>query len=70
MGEMAAGRKRHAKNGIAGLEPSKIHGIVGLGARVGLNIGVVGMEKSASAVNREAFDAVNILLPAIVAVIW
>ena len=39
-------------------------------AGVRLNIGVVGMEKPAGAVNGETFDTINVVLPAIVAVVW
>ena len=68
--EMTAGWERHAKYGVARFEPGKVNCVVGLGARMGLDIGVVGMEEFASPLNGEAFDAVNVGLPTVIAIVW
>ncbi len=45
VGEVAAVGEIHPEHGVAGLHHREVDGHVGLGARVGLDIGVLGTEE-------------------------
>src|SRR5699024_6302259 len=65
VGHMAAGVETHAENGVAGLDQGEEDGGVGLGAGVGLDVGVVAVEQLAGAVNGELFDDVDVFAAAV-----
>lgn len=65
MGEVTAMGEVHGEDFITGLEDRKIDGHVGLGAGVGLDVGVVGAEEFFGAVNGELFDFVDFFAAAI-----
>ena len=67
MGEMAPVREVHAQNRVARLELRKVHLHVGLRARVGLHVRMVGPEQRPGAVDRKLLDDVDVLASAIVA---
>ena len=69
MGEMAAGGEGHTEDGIARLEPGEVNSVVGLGAGVRLDVGVVGVEEATGAVDGEALNPVDIRLTAVIAII-
>lgn len=66
---MAAVTEIHSEDFVARVAPGKINRFVGVGTRVRLDIGVVGVEELDGAGNGEAFDAVDIDLAAIITVI-
>ena len=70
MGQMPAGGQRHGEDFVPWVAPSEIDRFVGVGARVRLDIGVVGMKQATSAINTEALDAVNIVLTPVIAKVW
>ena len=53
--EVPAVRKVHAQHGIAHIQKRKVHGQVGLCARVGLHVGVLRAEQAAGALARDIF---------------
>ena len=57
----------HAHDGVAGLQQGEIDGHVGLGAAVGLDVGVLGAEKLFGAVDGQGFHHVHVLAAAVVA---
>ena len=67
MGEVAAVTQVHAHDPVARLQEGEVGGHVGLGARVGLHVGVVGAEKLDSAGTRQVLDPVRELAAAVVA---
>ena len=67
VGEMAAGGKGHGEDGVARLAPSEINGFVGVGAGMGLDVGMVGMEELLGALNGEGFNFVHVFVAAVVA---
>ena len=67
VGEVAAVIEVEPHNGIAGGESGEEDGLVGLGAGVGLDVDVFGLEEFLRAVARQVFDDVHELAAAIVA---
>lgn len=67
VGEMAAGGEGHGEDGVTWLAPSEIDGFVGVGAGMGLDVGVVGMEELLGALNGEGFNLVHVFVAAVVA---
>ena len=66
--KMPAGGKAHRKHGVARLEQRKKDRKVCRCAAVGLNVGVLGAEKTAGTLTRQLFYLVNIGAAAVVAV--
>ena len=64
---MAAVVQAHAHDGIAVLTQSLIHGKVGLGAGVGLHVGVIGAEELLSPLDGDVLHHVHALAAAVVA---
>ncbi len=67
VGEVAAFGQAHAHDGVAGLQQGEEDGLVGLRARVGLDVGKVGAEQLFAAVDRQLLDHVNVFAAAVVA---
>ena len=67
VGEVAAVVERHAHDRVAGLEHRHVGGVVGLGAGVRLDVGVLGAEQLLGAVDRELLGDVDLLAAAVVA---
>ena len=63
---MAAVRKVHAENGIAGLQDRQIDGHVRLAAGMRLNVDVLGAEKFFGALDREVLDHVDEFATAVI----
>ena len=59
MGEMAALGQLHAQDRVARLEQGEVDGHVGRAARIGLDIGVRGLEELLGAVDRQLLDIVD-----------
>ena len=68
MGQVAAVGQLHTHHGVAGLEQGQLHGHVGLGAGVGLDVGVGAVEELLGPLNGDVLHHVHILAAAIVAV--
>ena len=67
VGEVAAVGQIHADDGVARLEQGLIDSVVGLGAGVGLDVGVVGAEELAGPVPGDVLGDVHLLAAAVVA---
>ena len=67
VGEVAAVGQFHAHHGVAGLQQGEVNGHVGLGAAVGLDVGVLGAEKFPGPIDGQGLDDVDVLAAAIVA---
>ena len=67
VGQVAAVAEIHAENGVARLEQREIHGDIGLGAGMGLDVGVLGAEELLGPLDGEVLDLVHILTAAVVA---
>ena len=65
--EMPAVRQIHAQHGVARLQQREVHRHVRLGARVRLDVGVLGAEKRLRPIDRERFGDVDELAAAVVA---
>ena len=65
--QVAAHRQRHAHHRVARLAEGQVHGEVGDGAGVGLDVRVVDAEEPLRPLDRERFDRVDHLLPLVVA---
>ena len=66
VGQMAALGQIHAHDGIAGLQQGEIHGGVGLGAGMGLHVGILRAEEPAGPVDGDLFHLVHELAAAVV----
>ena len=64
---MAAVAEIHAEDGVARLEQREVHGDIGLGAGVGLDVGVLGAEELFRPLDGEGLDLVHVLASAVVA---
>jgi hypothetical protein len=67
MGQVAAGREVEAHEGVARLHQRHEHGLVGLAARIRLDIGELAAEQPAGALDGELLGDVDELAAAIVA---
>jgi hypothetical protein len=67
VGQVAAGRQAQAHHGVARLEEGEVDGEVGGRARVGLDVGVVGLKQRLGPIEAELLDAVDDLLALVVA---
>ena len=67
VGEMAAGREGHGKDGVARLTPGEVNGFVGIGAGVGLDVSVVGVEELFGTFNGERLNLVHVFVATVVA---
>ena len=67
VGQVAAVCQRHAQNGVARFQNRSVHGLVGLGAGVRLDIDIFCAEQLFSAVNRQLFDNINVFTAAVIA---
>jgi len=70
MNEVAPGGKVQVQNTIARLDGSKKYGLVCLGARMRLYVGVSAIEQLASSVNGNLFDDVNNLTASVKTISW
>ena len=57
----------HPHEGVARLEQGHVNDHVGLGAAMGLHVGMLGAEKLLGSFNGQAFDDVNELTSAVIA---
>ena len=64
---MAAVGEAHAEDGVAGFKDGSVHGLVGLGAGMGLDVGVFRTKEFFDAVDCQLFDDVNVFAAAVVA---
>jgi hypothetical protein len=67
VGEVAALVEPQPEHGVTGLEQAEIDGHVGVGARVGLHVGVLGAEQRLGSLAGQLLDLVDNLVPAVVA---
>ena len=67
---MSTSREIHSKNSVAWTTPCPINRFVGVGARVGLGISMVGMKKFAGTRDSKTLDAVDIVLTAIITIVF
>ena len=67
VGEVAALVEAHAEDGVARLEQGQVGGHVGVGAGVGLDVGVVGAEQGLGPVAGQLLDLVDHVVAAVVA---
>ena len=67
VGQVSAVVQVHAQDGVAGLKQGQVHGHIGLGAGVGLDIGVLGAEQLLGPVDGQIFDFIHIFTAAVVA---
>ena len=68
VGQMTALGQVHAHDGVAHIEQGKVDGQVGLGAGMGLHVGVLGAEELASPADGDVLHLVHILAAAVVTV--
>ena len=68
MGQVAALGQIHAHDGIAYVEQGKVDGQVGLGAGMGLYVGIPGPEQLAGPADSDVLHLVHILAAAVIAV--
>ena len=66
VGEVAAVAEVHPHDGVAGIQEGEVGGHVGLGAGVGLHVGVIGAEQLGRAGAGELLDLVGVLAAAVV----
>ncbi|MNE71681.1 hypothetical protein D3C80_1675770 [compost metagenome] len=57
----------HAEDGVACLQQGEVDGAVGLGAGVGLDVGVVGAEQFLGAIDGQLLDDVDVFAATVVA---
>ena len=67
VGEVAALVEAHAEHGVARLEQGQVDGHVGVGAGVGLHVGVLGAEQRLGPLAGQVLDLVDDLVAAVVA---
>ena len=67
VGEVAALVEAQAEDRVARLEQGEVHGHVGVGARVGLHVGVLGAEQRLGPLAGQVLDLVDDLVAAVVA---
>ncbi len=67
MGEVPAVGERQAHDLVAGVDQRVQHGSVRGGARVGLDVRVLGAEEALGAVDRDGLGDVDLFAPAVVA---
>ena len=67
VGEVAAVRQRHRQHRVAGLQERAVDGEVGVGARVRLQVGVLGAEQLLGPVDADLLGPVDHLAAAVVA---
>ena len=67
MGQVPAVVEPHGQDGGAGLEQRLVDGEIGVGAGVGLHVGVVGPEQGGGPVAGQVLDLVDDLVAAVVA---
>ena len=68
VGQVPAVGQIHAQHGVARLQQGKIHGQIGLGARVGLHVGVLGAEQFTGTAAGDILHLVHIGAAAVIAV--
>ncbi len=69
MGQVTAVGQVHAQDGVSGFEQGEVDRHVGLGAGVGLHVGIVGAEELLGPFDGQALGHVHILAPAVVALV-
>jgi hypothetical protein len=67
MSQVPALVQLHSHDSITGLKQGEVNGHVGLSAAVGLDVGVLGVEKLFGAFNRQTLHHVHILAAAVIA---
>ena len=66
-GYQAAVCQRHTQNGVARFQNRSVHGLVGLGAGVRLDIDIFCAKQLFSAINRQLFNNINVFAATVVA---
>ena len=66
VGQMAAVGQVHAEDGVAGLEHGQIDGLVGLGARVRLDVHVFGVKQFLGALDGQRLGHIHELAAAVI----
>ena len=64
--QVAAVGQAHAEDSVAGIEQRQVHGAVGRGTGVRLNVGVIGAEQRLGAVDGQLLDLVDILAATVI----
>ena len=67
VGQVAAFGQAHAHDGVAGLQQREEHRLVGLRARIGLYVGILGAEQGLEPVDRQLLDDINVLAATVIA---
>ena len=67
VGQVTAVGQIESQNGVANIQRSQVNGLVSLGTRVGLHVGVFGTEEFFGAVARDVFDHVDVLTTTVIA---
>ena len=67
VGQVSAVGEAHAEDGVAGFEDGGVHGLIGLGAGMGLDVGVFCTEEFFDAVDCQLFDDIDVFAAAVVA---
>ena len=70
VGQVAAVRQAHPQNRVTGLEHRKIDPLVGLTARMGLDIGIVGAEQFLDAGDRQFLGNIDKFAAAVISLAW
>ena len=70
MGQVTAVGQAHAQDGVAALQQGQVHGAVGLGAGVWLDVGVIGAEQFFCTVDGQLLNHVDVLATTVVALAW
>ncbi len=69
VGQVAAMGQRHAQDGVARLQQGEVHGLIGLRARMRLDVGVGGAEQLLDPVDRQLLGDVDVFAAAVVALV-
>ncbi|MNF91970.1 hypothetical protein D3C84_745950 [compost metagenome] len=67
MGQVTAVGQAHAEDGVAGLQQGQVHGAVGRGTGVRLDVGVIGAEQLLGALDGQRLNLVDVLAATVVA---
>ncbi len=69
VGQVAAVSQAHAEDGVTGFDQRQVHGRVGLGTGVRLDVGVIGAEQLLGAIDGQLLDHVDVFATAVVALV-
>ncbi len=70
VGQVTTVGQAHAQDGVAALQQGQVHGAVGLGTGVWLNVGVIGAEQFLGTVDCQLLNHVDVLATTVVALAW